>query len=182
MDFNKLCLNHKTRYEDMTFFYEYEIFEKAIACRDAFLADPLLSKLHAFGAKREFLTEEFVFSYEGRQYIADTAGEMDLDSDALNIGCDIKTTKSKTLAEFEKAIVTLFYDQQGAFYMDNTHRERYIFAGISKTVIDPRTKLPQIFKVAFDARGRTPYYKSGKERYSYWMHKYLESQRMLIAA
>ena len=169
-------LRHSTNYEDTVYHYDAESYELASLMRDAYFEHPLCGKLIQVGGKYPFDIPDFKFEWEGQTFQVPTGGELDVYAGMLQMAGDVKVTSEVTKEGFFKKVDELYYDQQGAFYMDNHGIDFFVISGISRKRSE-KNGLPTILNYCIE-RGSKEYQK-GRDRYSMWSYRYLEHHGLL---
>jgi hypothetical protein len=173
IDFDNRILDNVTRYENQRYEYNEYDFNLALRMRDSFYNDPLSSSVVGVAEKYVFSNDEFtLIADDGTEWILPTDGELDLAALNIKIGADVKMTTATSQEAFTQKIVDLHYDQQAAYYMDNTNIDKFVIIGISrkrkeKGGVDYKTGAQKIFHYTMERGDKR--YLSGRNRYQYWM-------------
>lgn len=160
---NLLMIRKSSFYGEEAFYFEREMWDTMITLRDIFLDDPMAGAFYRSGFKHTF-DSSLTLQENGKELFIPTSGELDL-STKFRFGSDIKVTTSETRASFINTIGVLHYDQQAAYYMDNTGLDRFVIFGLSR-------KAMKIFPIVIDRDSIL--YKRGRDRYRYWILKYIK--------
>lgn len=150
--------------------FDDEAFKKAQMMQQAAEADLSLRIFSQHGKpEHEFYRRKFELEVDGIDISVPVRAKLDFYCRQWSIGCDIKTTASKSYDSFVKSIFAFDYDRQGAFYMGVAKIDRFMFIGISKHP-NRRTGLHEVFKYSINYGDST--HISGYNKYSKLLLKY----------
>jgi len=137
--------------------FEKEEWEKALAMKKVFFADPFCKMLAAqCEMQKVSVKPDFETEFEGYKFTLPMRAKWDFFAPKIDLSGDLKTTASTTQKQFEETIFHYNYDRQAALYMDLEGKSNFIFIGISKEDY-------KMFKVPVKRGGEI--YKSGKAKY-----------------
>jgi hypothetical protein len=172
VDYSTMSVKVENRYSNTRYFFEEAEFAMAVSMKNAFFNHSFCKRIVRYGKKQMFYNESFDF----QGLSIETEGEADILFRRGDIILDVKVTASDSEHKFYKTVRELFYDQQGAWYMDNFNINRFVCAGISRKSLVKG--VPEIYLYPMKRGHRT--YNEGRDRYLYWLGLFLQSQTEIV--